>query len=147
PRKILDEALVLPQLHNVGNKAHGEPLGSTAVVRFYHVTQAGVTLWPQQLRKPPSCQTPSSSDSRRAGQLRRPKRTPRSIPHRNSSTGSSAGPSPPSARETSASTAPNPSEIGRARSTRSKFWSSTAGSSPTKRAGATCTNGKLFEGP
>ena len=80
------------------------------------------------------------------GGHRRPKRRSNNrIPHRSCSTGSSAGPSPPSARETSASTAPNPSEIGRARSTRSKFWSSTAGSSPTKRAGATCTNGKLSE--
>src|SRR5215831_11723833 len=30
PRKILDEALVLPKLHNIGNKTHGEPLESAS---------------------------------------------------------------------------------------------------------------------
>src|SRR5262245_60091813 len=30
PRKILDEALVLPKLHNIGNKTHSEPLESAS---------------------------------------------------------------------------------------------------------------------
>src|SRR5262245_2941300 len=42
PRHAFHEALIFPKLHNVGN--HSEPLESAAVVKFYHVTQVGVTL-------------------------------------------------------------------------------------------------------
>ena len=69
-------------------------------------------------------------------------------PHRSCSIGScSTGTSPPSARGISIAAAPTPSGIGRAPSTWPKFWSSTAGSSPSKRAGTTCGSGKSSRDP
>src|SRR5262249_10320909 len=111
---------------------------------FYHVTRAGVTLHPQQLREPPPCHQPSSIDSRRADQLH-PKRRPRSTPRRSSSTGfSNIGTNQPSAEGISLTTDPALSETNKAQSTRPKPWNGTDGSSPPQHTGTIGVCGKSF---
>src|SRR5262249_376233 len=91
-----------------------------------------------RVRKRFCLQIRNRSQSRKRRSLRRRRTCP---------IGSNTGPNLPSARAISVSTAPTPSGTGRARSTRPKFWSKTAGSSLSRRAGTTCMNGKLFESP